>query len=199
MFRRFLRRLYHKLLYRPFLRLKSPRMVWGYYNNDGTYLDKVRISDTAFLYHRQKIHFENNIFVWHYTILDGTGGLRIGEGSQIGAWVGIFTHSSHLAIRLYGQEYLQVPEEEKKAYPIEPVTIGKYVFLGAGAKVLPGVEIGDASLLAAGTVLSKSVPPYSVVAGNPGEIVGDTRKMDQKMIDQYPELEHAYVGTFPGT
>lgn len=173
--------------------LKQPKMYWGYTTQSGQKLDKVRISDTVYMYHEENIVFNNNVFVWHYTILDGTGGLYIGEGTQIGAWVGIFTHSSHLAIRLYGHEYTRIPEMEKKAYPISPVNIGKFVFIGAGAKILPGVEIGDYAIVSAGAIVSKNIPKYAIAKGNPAEIIGDVRKLDAKYLEKYPELEQSYV------
>lgn len=45
------------------------------------------------------------------------------------------------------------------------------MWLGSRVIVLPGVTIGKGSIIGAGTVLTKSVPPYSIVAGNPGKIV----------------------------
>lgn len=51
------------------------------------------------------------------------------------------------------------------------VTIGDYVWLGANAVVLPGVTIGSHSVIAAGAVVNKDVPPYSVVAGVPARVV----------------------------
>lgn len=150
--------------------IKSPKMIWGYDNN-GIWFDKTRISDTVYFYHKERINIANNVFIGHYTILDGTGGVEIGEGTQIGAWVGIFTHSSHMAITIYGPEYQNVPEDKKIAYPIKGVKIGKYVFVGAGAKILLGVEIGDGSIISPNAVVSKSVPPYSLVKGDPAEII----------------------------
>jgi acetyltransferase-like isoleucine patch superfamily enzyme len=148
------------------------------------------------MYHPERIDVADNVFVWHYTILDGTGGLKIGEGTQIGAWVGIFTHSSHIAIRLYGNHYQEIPESEKVGYPIAPVTVGKYVFIGAGAKILPGVKIGDGALVAAGSMVSQDVPAFSVVAGNPAKARGDTREIDKKYLNDarlsewYGEWQH---------
>ncbi len=173
--------------------LKQPKMIWGYQSLNGTTLPRVRISDTVFMYHKDRINIEDNVFIWHYSILDGTGGLEIGEGTQIGAWVGIFTHSSHLAIRLYGKEYTNIAEAEKKAYPIKGVKIGRYVFIGAGAKIMPGVVIEDYSLISAGTIVKKDIPKYSIVKGNPAKIVGDVRHLDEKYLEEYPELRHSYV------
>ena len=159
-------------------RLKAPQMVWGYRDADGAWRPRTRIGDTTLVYRPENVHIADNVFVWHYTILDGTGGLHIGEGTQIGAWVGIFTHSSHVAIRLLGDHYQEVEECEKPAFSVLSTKIGRYVFIGAGAKIMPGVSIGDGALVSAGTIVSKDVAPFSIVAGNPGKIVGDVRKMD---------------------
>jgi acetyltransferase-like isoleucine patch superfamily enzyme len=166
-------------------------MIWGYQNFMGEWCPKTRISDTVFIYHPEKIRIADNVFIWHYTILDGTGGLEIGEGSQIGAWVGIFTHSSHIAIRIYGKHYQKVPEYEKRGYQVAAVRIGKYVFIGAGAKILPGVIVGDGSLISAGSVVYRDVKKFEIVAGNPAKVVGDTRMLDEEYLKD-PQLNVWY-------
>lgn len=52
-----------------------------------------------------------------------------------------------------------------------PVRIGNDIWIGANAVILPGVEIGDHSVVAAGAVVTKSVPPHSLVAGVPAKII----------------------------
>ena len=54
---------------------------------------------------------------------------------------------------------------------IKPVTIGDDVWIGMGARVLKGVSIGDRSIVAAGSIVTKSVPPDVIVAGNPAQVV----------------------------
>lgn len=56
------------------------------------------------------------------------------------------------------------------------VTIKKGSSLGAGVIILPGIEIGEYSLIGAGTVVTKNIPPFSLVVGNPGKIVGRVNK-----------------------
>lgn len=51
------------------------------------------------------------------------------------------------------------------------VVIGDYVCIGTNALILPGVTIGDHVLVAAGTVVTKSIPSGVVVAGNPAKII----------------------------
>jgi len=171
--------------------IKTPRMVWGYKDSTGEWRARTRISDTVFMYHPERIKIEDNVFVWHYTILDGTGGLEIGEGSQIGAWVGIFTHSSHIAIRIYGNHYQEIPEQEKKGYTIKDVTVGKYVFIGAGSRIFPGVTIGNGALVAAGSIVTKNVNDFEIVSGNPAEVIGDTKKLDKRYLKD-PQLMEWY-------
>lgn len=54
---------------------------------------------------------------------------------------------------------------------IAPVVIGDDVWIGAGATIVKGVTIGDRSIVAAGSVVTKNVPPDVVVAGNPARVV----------------------------
>ena len=52
------------------------------------------------------------------------------------------------------------------------VLIGDFVWIGYRAIVLPGVTIGDGAVVGAGAVVTKDVPPYTIVAGNPARVIG---------------------------
>jgi len=52
-----------------------------------------------------------------------------------------------------------------------PCRVGNFVYLAFGVSVLPGVTIGDYSVVGAGAVVTKDVPPGSVVAGNPAKVL----------------------------
>lgn len=60
-------------------------------------------------------------------------------------------------------------------YRCERTIIGNDVFIGANAVVLPGVRIGDGAIVGAGSVVTKDVPSYTVVAGNPARVLCSTR------------------------
>jgi maltose O-acetyltransferase len=49
--------------------------------------------------------------------------------------------------------------------------VGNGVWIGFGAMILPGIHIGDKSIIAAGSVVTKNVPPRTIVGGNPAKII----------------------------
>ena len=122
--------------------------------------EQTSVYENVYIYGKPKIG--KNVWVGPFVVLDGTGGLTIGDGCDISCGVMIFTHSTHL--RCVSKKNM---DTEKK-----PVKIGNYVYVGSGAIVLPGVAIGDNSVIGAGAVVSKDVPALSVVMGVPAKIVG---------------------------
>lgn len=54
---------------------------------------------------------------------------------------------------------------------LKPVRISNNVWIGAGATILPGVNIGENAIIAAASVVAKDVPPNCIVAGNPAKII----------------------------
>jgi len=59
------------------------------------------------------------------------------------------------------------------------ITVGEGVWVGVGAIVLGGVDVGSHSIVAAGAVVTKSFPVHSVIAGVPGRRIGDTRDREK--------------------
>ena len=60
------------------------------------------------------------------------------------------------------------------------VVIGDWVYIGTGSQIMPGVTIGDHALVAAGSIVTKSVPAGCIVAGNPAKIIGHTEDYIQR-------------------
>jgi acetyltransferase-like isoleucine patch superfamily enzyme len=168
----------------------GPRSVGGFVRGDGEYLPHTRVSNCAALFARERLEVADHVFIGHFSVLDATYGLRIGEGCQIGFFTGIFTHSSHHAIRLYGRAYVSTPE--KVAYGTAPVEIGAYSFIAAHATVLPGTRIGKGSIVSAYSVVKGHFPDFAVLSGNPAQVVGDTRKADAALLARHPELRPHY-------
>lgn len=185
------------LLERILRRLKFERWrrfrpdVYPVRNNfsDGRSLTNTRISNTVYTTHEKGINLGDNVFIWHHTILDGSNGIIIEEGCQIGAWNGIFTHSSHISIRLYGKEYKGA---DMKGYVRGSVHIGKYTFVGPHSVIMPRTKIGKGSIVAAYSMVKGEFPDFSIIAGNPAKVIGDTRKVDESFLRENPELQKYY-------
>ena len=97
--------------------------------------------------------------------------IEIGDGFVSGKWVTI-TDNSH------GDSSLQSmtkPVSKREIISKGCVTIGKNVWIGDKATVLPGVAIGEGAIVAANSVVTKDVPEYCVVAGNPARVVKNVK------------------------
>ena len=70
-----------------------------------------------------------------------------------------------------------------------PIVIEDYAWIGVNVTVLPGVKVGRGSVVAAGAVLAKSVPPYAVVGGNPArEIKRRVETLDYELPKPQPNI-----------
>lgn len=87
--------------------------------------------------------------------------ITIGDNAQIGPGVHIYT-----ALHPLGPETRRSGLEAAR-----PVTIGNNVWLGGRSVILPGVTIGDDSVIGAGAIVTRDVPPGVVVVGNPARVV----------------------------
>ena len=66
---------------------------------------------------------------------------------------------------------LSVPMCKQGSKPEKPVYIGDDVWIGSRVTILPGVRIGNGAIIGAGAVVSKDIPDFAVVAGNPAKVV----------------------------
>lgn len=93
-------------------------------------------------------------------------GIEIGENCLLGDGVTIYDTSFHAA-------------DEGKAPHVAPVKLGRNVWLARSVIVLPGVEIGDHSVIGAGSVVTKSIPPRKFAAGVPACVIRDITCSDK--------------------
>lgn len=93
--------------------------------------------------------------------------IEIGEYCLTGKWVTIADNN-------HGQtdfESLQMAPIRRKIVSKGPISIGKNVWIGDKSTILSGVTIGDGAIIAANSVVTKDVPAYSIVGGNPAKII----------------------------
>lgn len=158
--------------------------------HNGKKLKNVRISNTTFINYAQNLNLGNHIFIGHFNFIEASNGLTIEEGCQITNYVSITTHSSHVSIRLYGEEYSNF--KDLKGYIKGPIYIGKYCYIGPHSVIMPNTKIGKGCIIAAYTYVKGEFPDFSIIAGNPAKIIGDTRKLDEPFLQEYPQLRNFY-------
>lgn len=107
----------------------------------------------------RNIKVGKNVFINSCCNFQDQGGVTIGDGSLIG-------HKAVFATLNHGL----APEDRSTLYP-SPIVIGKNVWVGASATILPGVTVGDNAIIAAGAVVTKDVPANTVVAGVPAKVI----------------------------
>lgn len=94
----------------------------------------------------------------------------IGAGTQIGSNV-MMGPEVLILTQNHSTARVDIPMIEQGFTPLSPVRIEDDVWIGARVILLPGVTVGTGSILGAGAVIARSIPPGSVVVGNPGRIV----------------------------
>ncbi|MBE6016276.1 MAG: sugar O-acetyltransferase [Lachnospiraceae bacterium] len=105
----------------------------------------------------------SNVFINADCKFQDQGGITIDDGALIG-------HGVVLATLNHDMD----PEKRQQLHPA-PIHIGKRVWIGANATVIAGVTIGDNSVVAAGAVVTKDVPPNVVVGGVPARIIKEIK------------------------
>lgn len=97
-----------------------------------------------------------------FTILDGSGGLKIGSFCSISAGVQIYTHDSVKWAVSGG----------RAEYERAPVTIGDACYIGSQSVIAKGVTIGEHSVIGSCSFVNRDIPPYSVAFGAPCRVAG---------------------------
>jgi acetyltransferase-like isoleucine patch superfamily enzyme len=109
------------------------------------------------------------------TVIECSGGVFIGKYFHTGRGLTIFSTNHNYR----GQNYIPYDVEDL----IMPVVINDFVWVGANVTILPGVTIGEGVVIGAGSVVTKDVPDYAVVAGNPA------KTLSYRDVDKFIELK----------
>ncbi len=115
-------------------------------------------------------HFGSNVYAnFNLTLVDDTH-IYVGDGTMLGPNVVLATAGHPVLPELRAEQY---------QYNM-PVRIGKNCWLGAGVIVLPGVSIGDNTVVGAGSVVTKDLPANVVAVGNPCRVLREIGQRDRE-------------------
>lgn len=96
-------------------------------------------------------------------IVTTSGGVKIGSRTMVGYRTQILSSNHKIPPR--SEPILEAGHDNK------PIVIGDDVWIAGNCIILAGVSIGDGAIIAGGSVVTKSVPPYAIVGGNPAKLI----------------------------
>jgi acetyltransferase-like isoleucine patch superfamily enzyme len=111
------------------------------------------------------------------SLIASAGRIEVGDDVLISWGCNIVDHNSHATRWSLRQNDVKDWYHGKKDWThieVKPVKIGNKAWLGLNVIILKGVEIGEGAVVAAGSVVVKNVPPWTIVAGNPAKPIGET-------------------------
>ena len=103
-------------------------------------------------------------YIGPYTCLSGYGKIIIGQDCLIASHSGIYAHNHN-----FSDAKRKITEQ---GFTAQGIVIEDDCWLGSGVKVLDGVIIGKGSVIGAGAVVTKNIPPYSIAVGVPAKVIG---------------------------
>lgn len=126
------------------------------------------------------VHFGKNIYAnFNLTLVDDTH-IYVGDATMFGPNVTIATAGHPI-----------LPELREQAYQYNmPVRIGKNCWLGAGVIVMPGVTIGDNTVIGAGSIVTKDIPANVVAVGNPCRVMREIGEHDREYYFKERRIEY---------
>lgn len=122
---------------------------------------------TILMYHKSQIGFGTKIMC--------SNRIEIGEGTFIADTTKIVDNNNHPVHpkdrEIMAESSWDSPFRTWKYSDSDPIVIGRYCWIGSDVRICKGVTIGDGSIIAANSVVTKSCPPNCIMGGNPAKIL----------------------------
>jgi maltose O-acetyltransferase len=142
----------------------------------GTLGEKSTIRAPFFCDYGSNLHIGAGVFLNFGCVFLDVCAVHIGDGSQIGP-----------AVQIYGADHPRDPTIRRAGLENgREVYVGRNVWIGGGAVVLPGVTIADDVIVGAGSVVTRDVPAGATVMGNPARAKGNPRPQDETGAHPWP-------------
>jgi len=144
-------------------RMRIPRNPWDIEIGDRTYIDDHTVLLTSGARcGKKRIQIGSECGFNRFTLIDAADQIVFRDQVRVGpgCYITDHDHGTGLDAPVYTQDLVS-----------SPVLIGRDVWIGAGAIILKGVTLGDQAVVAAGAVVTKSVPERAIVAGVPAGVI----------------------------
>jgi acetyltransferase-like isoleucine patch superfamily enzyme len=158
--------------------------------------DDLQVAPSVVLKHPETMEFGQSVFIGAQSMIQGRfdGTCRIGSHVWIGPQAYFDARDLVLedyvgwgpGARVLGSGHTGIPLDQPiitTGLVIKPVVVGFGADVGMNASILPGVHIGAHSIVGAGSVVTRDVPEYAVVAGTPARILYDRRIQDANEVE----------------
>jgi len=131
------------------------------------------IYESSYVYGNVKVGTAT--WIGPFTLLDGSGGLEIGDYCSISSGVQIYSHETVEWALTAG----------KAKYKYASTRVGNYCFIGSQSIIRMGVRLGDHVLVGANSLVNRDIPSYSIAVGNPARVVGHVEVAGAKVKFRY--------------
>lgn len=143
-------------------------------------LDKIKVGNYSY----------GLIDITDYSHLDTS--VEIGHFCSIASGVKFILGGEHLTTSLSTFPFkAQFGLEQREAYSKGSIIVKDDVWIGANCLILSGVTIGQGAVLAAGSVVTKDIPPYAIVGGNPAKII--KYRFDPQIIEELIQINYGKI------
>ena len=174
-----------KIHYKLFLKWIKPEIL-PFKNHHLSIVNGTGVSNMTHISTKENVQIDQDVFIGHFNYIDGFKSVRIGKGSQITNYVSILTHSSHDSLRLDPQG------EHDFGLVSSAVEIGAYCYVGAHSVIMPGTKLGKGCIVSAYSYVSGVFPDYSILRGQPAQIIGSTKARDLEFLSENPAAKATY-------
>lgn len=170
---------------------------YGQFGKSSKVVRPMRVLGKKHIYIGDNVHILNGARIeavssWHGKVLSPE--LQIGDGTNMEQGCHIIAasnlrigrnccFSAFVYVADCSHQYVPGVSTLSTGLEVKSTSIGDNVFIGIGAKVLPGVKLGDGCVIGANAVVTHDIPPYCVAAGVPAKVIKkynfDTRKWEE--------------------
>lgn len=125
----------------------------------------------------KNIEIGNHVYIGHNCIFQSTHGMIV-IGNYVMFGPGVHIHGGNHIYNKIGSYMYDIKKE--KNYSDGSIIIDDDVWIGANAILLSNIKIGTGSIIAAGSIVTKDVQPYTIVAGNPAKFIKNRFSLDEQ-------------------